>query len=123
MYNQLDWLVCGGESGPNARGFDIAWARSIIAQCKAAGVPVFMKQLGAHPAERRPAEGPQGISAALANIEKPHPQRTWFGNGWTLTSHGEVSEWIRAIKLNDKKGGDITEWPEDLRVREFPEAR
>lgn len=25
-----------------------------------------------------------------------------------------------AIRLRDRKGGDITEWPEDLRVREFP---
>lgn len=24
------------------------------------------------------------------------------------------------IGLNDKKGGDINEWPADLRVREFP---
>jgi protein gp37 len=42
----LDWVVCGGESGPGARPMDLAWARSLIAQCKAAGVPVFMKQLG-----------------------------------------------------------------------------
>jgi len=26
-------------------------------------------------------------------------------------------------KLRDRKGGDIQEWPEDLRVREFPEVR
>lgn len=27
------------------------------------------------------------------------------------------------MKLRDRKGGDITEWPPDLRVREFPEVR
>ena len=43
------WYVVGGESGPRARPFEIEWARSIIAQCKAASVPVFMKQLGADP--------------------------------------------------------------------------
>lgn len=25
-----------------------------------------------------------------------------------------------AVKLGDRKGGDWDEWPEDLRVREFP---
>lgn len=25
--------------------------------------------------------------------------------------------------LRDKKGGDMSEWPEDLRVRELPEER
>ena len=40
----LDWLVCGGESGPDSRPFDLAWARSAIAQCRAAGVPIFVKQ-------------------------------------------------------------------------------
>ena len=73
---RLDWIVVGGESGPGARPFDLAWARQTIAQCKAAGVPVFVKQLGA--------------------------------------KHGLV--W----KLKDRKGGDMAEWPDDLRIREFP---
>lgn len=42
----LDWVVVGGESGPRSRPFDIQWARDIIAQCKAADVPVFYKQGG-----------------------------------------------------------------------------
>ena len=45
----LDWVIVGGESGPGARFFDVAWARSIIAQCREAGVPCFVKQLGARP--------------------------------------------------------------------------
>jgi len=52
----LDWVIVGGESGPHARPFDLAWARSIVEQCKAAGVPVFMKQLGARPTGRCTAE-------------------------------------------------------------------
>lgn len=43
----LDWLIVGGESGPKARPFDVAWARSVVAQCKAAGVAFFYKQGGA----------------------------------------------------------------------------
>jgi len=48
-HTKLDWIIVGGESGPGSRPFNLAWARSIIAQCKAAGVPVFMKQVGADP--------------------------------------------------------------------------
>lgn len=46
---QPDWVIIGGESGRGARPFDIAWARSVITQCGAAGVAVFMKQLGSNP--------------------------------------------------------------------------
>ena len=46
---KLDWLVIGGESGPGARPFDVAWARQTIAQCKAAGIACFCKQLGSNP--------------------------------------------------------------------------
>ncbi len=45
----VDWVVIGGESGPNARPFDLEWARSIIAQCRQAGVPCFVKQVGSNP--------------------------------------------------------------------------
>ena len=46
---KLDWCLVGGESGPGARPCDVAWIRSIRDQCKAAGVPCFVKQLGASP--------------------------------------------------------------------------
>jgi protein gp37 len=42
---KLDWIIVGGESGPGARPMDNAWAQSIVDQCKAAGVAVFVKQL------------------------------------------------------------------------------
>lgn len=48
----LDWVIVGGESGAGARPCNVAWVRSIKNQCQAAGVPVFVKQLGADP--RRP---------------------------------------------------------------------
>ena len=51
----VDWVIVGGESGPNARPCDIAWIRSIVRQCRDAGVPCFVKQLGADP-EFRPGE-------------------------------------------------------------------
>ena len=42
----LDWVIVGGESGPKYRAFDHNWARSIVAQCRSAGVACFIKQMG-----------------------------------------------------------------------------
>jgi protein gp37 len=41
-----DWVIVGGESGPNARPMHPDWARSLRGQCTAAGVPFFFKQWG-----------------------------------------------------------------------------
>lgn len=41
----IDWVICGGESGSNARTMNPDWARSIRDQCRAAGVAFFMKQM------------------------------------------------------------------------------
>lgn len=89
----LDWVVVGGESGPGARPFDIAWARSIIAQCKAAGVACFVKQLG----------------AAVTGDPSEFP-----------SARHDDGDGHRTFRLNDSKGGDPSEWPDDLRVREYP---
>ena len=42
----LDWIIVGGESGPNARPTHPDWVRSIRDQCAAAGVAFFLKQWG-----------------------------------------------------------------------------
>ncbi len=42
----LDWVICGGESGPDARPMHPDWARSLRDQCAAANVPFFFKQWG-----------------------------------------------------------------------------
>ncbi|SLN36137.1 Phage protein Gp37/Gp68 [Aquimixticola soesokkakensis] len=42
----LDWIIAGGESGPNARPMNPQWARSLRDQCKAAGVAFHFKQWG-----------------------------------------------------------------------------
>lgn len=41
----IHWVVLGCESGPGSRECKVEWIRSIIEQCKAAGIPVFVKQL------------------------------------------------------------------------------
>ena len=83
------WVIVGGESGPGARPFDLAWARSIVEQCAEAGVAVFVKQLGARPEEE---------------VEAPHRAGLPY----------------RALRLRDRAGADPAEWPEDLRVQQFP---
>lgn len=95
----IDWLIVGGESGPGARPFDLAWARSTVEQCKAAGVPVFVKQLGARPFFR-PDESIQVRPEIIPSVL------------------GACKE----VLLRDRKGGDPEEWPEDIRVRQFPEV-
>jgi protein gp37 len=73
----ISWVIIGGESGPNARPFNLEWARSLRDQCQEAGVKYFLKQLGSNP---------------------------WDKN--------------QKLKLQDRKGGNIEEWPENLRIRE-----
>lgn len=41
----LDWVIVGCESGPGRRPCKLEWVRNIVAQCRAAGVAVFVKQL------------------------------------------------------------------------------
>lgn len=89
----VDWVICGGESGSKARPFEVNFARDLRDQCKAAGVPFFMKQLGSNP--------------------WTSPARTKLNPSITLASN---------IVLRDSHGGNWDEWPEDLRVREFPEV-
>jgi len=42
----IDWVICGGESGPGARPMYPDWARGLRDQCVSAGVPFFFKQFG-----------------------------------------------------------------------------
>lgn len=43
---KIDWVICGGESGPNARPMHPDWARGLRDQCQAAEVRFFFKQWG-----------------------------------------------------------------------------
>ena len=42
----IGWVIAGGESGPNARPMDPAWAEDLRDQCAQAQVPLFFKQWG-----------------------------------------------------------------------------
>jgi protein gp37 len=45
-FGGVDWVIAGGESGPQARPTDPEWFRSLRDQCQAAGVPFLFKQWG-----------------------------------------------------------------------------
>lgn len=87
------WVICGGESGPGARPFNIEWARGLRNQCKQAGVAFFMKQLGAKP---------------------------YLEKGMDLLT---IRGFKRLYSMKSRKGGNVAEWPEDLRIREFPSVK
>jgi protein gp37 len=64
----IDWVICGGESGPHARPMHPDWARSLRDQCAAAGVAFHFKQWGEHhPAGERWGDG--GYSGTLQPSE------------------------------------------------------
>lgn len=42
----LDWIICGGETGPGARPMHPDWARILRDQAVTAGVPFFFKSWG-----------------------------------------------------------------------------
>lgn len=52
----VDWIVVGGESGPNARPMNPAWARSLRDQCRNQAIPYFFKQFGEWVDEFHPAQ-------------------------------------------------------------------
>ena len=42
----IDWVIVGGESGPNARPLEAAWVQELRDRCVAGKVPFFFKQWG-----------------------------------------------------------------------------
>ncbi len=46
LLNGIDWVIVGGESGPQARPMKPEWVKSILRQCRAASVAFFFKQWG-----------------------------------------------------------------------------
>lgn len=90
----IDLVIVGGESDQpphKARPFDVQWARTFVKVARDASIKVFVKQLGSLAYD----------SKRRISIDGPD-------------SHAEE------LDLRDHHGGDWDEWPEDLRVREFP---
>lgn len=108
-YSTIDWIIIGGESGHGSRPFNIEWARNTIAQCRAAGVPCFVKQMGARITMRNDRLSEWGRDGDCVTAYDSESQ----------TYQGEEEDFF----LEDSHGGDPAEWPEFLRVREWPKRK
>lgn len=110
----IDWCIVGGESGRAPRPCDLAWLRSLTVQCKAASVPMFVKQLGSN-------------ATASYYDEFREEWESQRGNDWPAAldwNHrdGQPPLTARVALPLAKKGGDFDEFPAALRIREFPEG-
>lgn len=73
---KLDWVICGGETGPGARPMHPDWVRGLRDQCQEAGTPFFFKGWGGW----MPSE-----------INSCGRIGTWF-NGQFVDNHGNIQE-------------------------------
>lgn len=80
-WHGIDWVICGGETGPKARPMHPDWVRSLRDQCRDAGVPFLFKQWGEWaPADQIPHE------AAIASPQLGPDRVRW------MAVDGRVSE-------------------------------
>lgn len=100
LVSRFDWIIFGGESGKKARKCFIEWIREGVEFCRLHRVLPFVKQLGQH--------------VVTNGITKP-------GQHWPRsTGLIDTGKGYFRKHLVDSHGGNINEWPEDLRVREVP---
>jgi protein gp37 len=114
---KLHWVIVGGESGPGSRAMQIEWARELVRQCKAADVAVFCKQLGATCTASYYDTELREFVEEERHIDWPDPI------GWNYRDGQPPIDARIELPMADKKGGEPEEWPEDLRIRQFPTAR
>lgn len=106
-----DWVIVGGESGANARPCQLDWIRSIVSQCKAAGVKVHVKQIGSNIVMRNDMVN-DWLEECDVKIEH-------HINGFREDYMGADCR----VRLRDQKGGNMAEWPADVRIRQYPEPK
>lgn len=93
-------IITGGMSGSLEKPYNIQWARDTIDLCEHDHVDCFVKQMGSH------------CVTDNANMED-------WPYGTMLKARGKAFASARAV-FKDRKGGDWWEWPDELRVRQFP---
>lgn len=101
-----------GTPREKVRPCNVEWIRSIVQQCKAAGTACFVKQLGSREYCSIPNPEPPPTKTEELNFQRSGFCRTQLTDGSVL--------WQKLLNLKHPKGGDPSEWPEDLRVRQFP---
>lgn len=96
----VDWVIVGGESGTKARACWASWVGDVVQQCADAGTPCHVKQLGAVWA---------GSTGSTYPVHEP-----------IVDEHGRPTGRTRVVMQPDTKGGYMPNWPEALRVRQYP---
>lgn len=131
----IDCVILGGESGPKAREYDVMWARDIIPQCRAAGVKVYLKQVGARPVDSSRA----AVHQPCMHTGKPALRSTVYKADAPEVEAARIASKDSSLRLaapmvehpvflrdhfryEHKKGGDPAEWPHDLRDPAFRET-
>jgi protein gp37 len=79
----IDWVIAGGESGPEARPMHPDWARGLRDQCKTAGVPFFFKQWG----EWKPIAPQYGEDDLAFLLSDTYPEMACIGKDHQVYSH------------------------------------
>jgi len=109
----LDWVICGGESGPGARPMHPDWARAARDACQAAGVAFFFKQWGEWEPHVRASD-----AAASKNQGWLHAHGMWIGD--FDDAHCEGGGWQAMRRVGKRAAGRVL----DGRTWDgFPEGR
>ena len=112
-----DWWIFGGESDqpgqPPARPCDVSVISHCVRACREIGVPAFVKQLGDHCVDPR-----------IMRRQIRHGEHDcWPHDCWPQSVIDRITGFESTrVPLLAKKGGDMDEWPEALRVREMPKV-
>ena len=104
----VDWVIVGGESGSKSRPCNVDWIRDIRNQCADAGVPCFIKQLGQ-----------KVVDDNASNQSCSFPEEVCWPD--SVCKRHDLG--MKFMPLKHLKGGDESEWPIDLRVREVPQLQ
>lgn len=109
--NAVQWVICGGESGPGARPMHPDWPRSLRDQCAAAGVPFLHKQNG------------EFVEATLANVDSAREHRFIELDGtdstdWPIDRHSAGTDHM--VRVGKKAAGRLLDGVEH---NGFPEER
>ena len=96
-YPVPNWVIVGGESGTRARQCKREWLESVKRECRDHGIPVYVKQVGSSYVDEKNAVGGRYVKVP-----------------------SEYGSSVRRLK--DMAGRNMAEWPENLRVRQYPEA-
>jgi len=113
----IDWVICGGESGPGARPMHPDWARSLRDQCQRDRVPFFFKQWGEwFPGEVDDKSDGHGMCAWPDDNHDPKACM-WEGR-WKYTEVADQG----FLRVGKKRAGRLLDWREwnDVHITKGP---